>query len=105
MINYAYKEIYGVKNVSLYYIFNKGLYKKIRYLYIIFGIKFLKKVSGFNKFMIANKKIDIFNKKKKIYYQDCNGNKCNKDIMSLYNESINKSLEYIDKVNSYLHEE
>ncbi len=89
MINYAYKKTYDTNNVSLYYKFNLFLYKKIKYLYKIFKINTLKKYSGFNEFKDNNRSIDLLN------YGVVN-------LESLYNESVNKALEYIDEINKYL---
>lgn len=102
MIDYAYLVTYNTKHVSWYYIFNKGLYKKIRYLYKIFGINLLKKISGFNKFMEVNKNVDIVNDNHKISYKNYLGYECNDDLMMLYDKCISRSLKYINKVNKYM---
>lgn len=85
MINYTYLKTYGVDNVSKYYKFNIWLYKKIKYLYKVFGINLLKKYSGFNKFMNDNKNINLIS-----------------NLDELYDESLNKTINYIKKVNKYL---
>lgn len=88
MIDYVYIETYGVKYVSFSYFLTKLMYSKIRWLFLIFGKKILKKISGFNKYMNVNKGIDIVNEKKGIEYNNYLGNKCNDSFMELYNESI-----------------
>ncbi len=90
MIDYAYKKTYSVNNISRYYKFNIWLYKKIKYLYKIFGIDLLKKYSGFNKFINDNKNIDLFD---------------NKSLDVLYKKSIKKSINYINKIDKYLNKE
>lgn len=87
MVDYAYKETYGVNNVSNYYKLNIWLYKKIKYLYKIVGIKLLKKYSGFNNFIKDNKNIDLFD---------------NKNIDVLYEKSVKKAVNYINSINKYL---
>ncbi len=89
MINYAYKKTYDTKNVSLYYKFNLFLYKKIKYLYKIFKLDTLKKHSGYNEFRDNNRSIDLLN------YGVIN-------LDSLYDESVNKALEYIEEIDKYL---
>lgn len=102
MLDYVYYETYCTKNVSNYYKFNIFLYKKIKYLYKLFSINFLKKISGFNKFIRSNKNIDIFNEKKEIYFDNYLGEVVNQNIIDLYNESIELTCIYIDYINKYL---
>lgn len=104
MINYAYEKTYNTLNISKYYKFNIWLYKKIKYLYKIFGISLLKKISGFNKFMEENKDIDLFNAKNKIVYRDYCDKECKKNLDELYNESIKIAVKYINKIDRYLKE-
>ena len=102
MIDYVYYETYNCKNVNKYYKFNIFLYKKIRYLYKIFSINMLKKISGFNKFIMNNKGIDIFNNDGKIYYKDYLGYEDNRSVIELYNECVEMAIIYIGYVNRYL---
>lgn len=88
LIDYVYKETYGVKYVSFSYFITKILYSKIRWLYILFGKSLLKKVSCFNKYMDLNKELDILNSKEQIEYKNYLGNTCYDSFMKLYEESI-----------------
>ena len=85
MLDTVYLNIYGNKRISLYYKFNLWLYKKIKYLYRILGINFLKKVSGYNKFRDNNKNIDL-----------------NTDIIKEYNNAVNEAYKYILKIDEKL---
>lgn len=102
MIDYVYYETYGVKRVSLFYRFNIFLYSKIRFLYKIFGIRVLRKICGFDKFILDNITIDLINNKRLIKYKDYIGKECDDDMLSLYNKSISEAIVYIDKVNNKL---
>lgn len=102
MIDYVYDKTYNCKNVSKYYKFNIFLYKKIRYLYKIFSVSMLKRISGFNKFINDNKDIDIFNNDSRIYYKDYLGYENNDSVIELYDESIEMAIIYINYVNKYL---
>ena len=102
IIDYVYDRTYNCKHVSRYYRFNIFLYKKIRYLYKIFGINLLKKLSGFNKFINVNKNIDIFNRDNKIFYNNYLGYNENSSVIDLYNESVLLACEYIKNINKYL---
>lgn len=102
MIDYVYDKTYNCKNVSRYYKFNIFLYKKIRYLYKIFSVSMLKRISGFNKFINDNKDIDIFNNDSRIYYKDYLGYENNDSVIELYDESIEMAIIYIGYVNKYL---
>jgi len=84
MINYTYYQTYNINNLSIYYRFNIFLYKKIKYLYKIIGIKQLKQISGFNKFI--NKNINIFK------HND-------KEISKIYDNIINETINYINNIN------
>ena len=59
LIDYVYNKTYGCKHVSRYYKFNVWLYRKIKYLYKIFGFKFLKSIVGMNKFLKKNSNVDF----------------------------------------------
>ena len=102
MIDYVYNETYKTSHVSYYYIFNKMLYKKSRYIYKIFSINFLKRVTGYDRFINNNSNIDILNLDHHIEYKDFLGFHCNDDLMTLYDDSVINALLYIDNVNNYL---
>lgn len=102
MLDYVYVKMYNCKRVSLYYKFNLWLYRKIRYLYKIFGTNLLKKISKFNKFMDDNKNIDLLNSDRLIKYKLVDGKECNKDLITLYDDSVNIACEYIATINKYL---
>ena len=104
MINYVYFETYNCKNVSFYYKFNIWLYKKIKYLYSIFSFNFLKKVFGMNKFLNNNRDVDLLNNKKKYSYKLRDGKESNGNIDFVYKNSVNKAINYINKVNLYMKE-
>lgn len=99
MIDYVYGVTYQCKHVSKYYKFNLFLYSKIRFLYKVFGIKLLKKMVKFDKFMKCNKKIDLLNGNRKISYKLDEDKECNYCLEELYNICIEKTILYIDKVN------
>ena len=88
MIDCVYEKTYGVKYVSFSYFFTKLLYSKIRWLFILFGKKLLKKFSRFNKYMEVNIGLDIMNDNKDIEYNNYLNNTCNNSFMELYDESI-----------------
>ena len=102
LIDYVYDMTYNCRHVSRYYRFNLFLYKKIKYLYKVFGINLLKKFSGFNKFLDNNKKVDVFNNDNKIFYNNYLGYRENNSIIDLYNESVILANLYIENVNKYL---
>ena len=97
MINYVYDKTYGIKYVAFSYFITKIMYSKIRWLFIIFGKKLLRKISSFNRYISSNKDLDVLNNNKNIYYKDYLGNKCNDCFMELYDKSIELS---IKKINS-----
>lgn len=105
MIDYVYEKTYDTKDVSKYYKFNIWLYKKIKYLYRMFGIGLLKKFSGFNKFIKDNKNVDLFNNKNLITYKSYLRKEDNKSLDELYDESVNRAIKYINKINKYLKED
>lgn len=74
------------------------LYSKIRFLFRLFGIRILKRISFFNKYISINNDIDIVNNDKKISYNNYLGNKCNNSFIELYNESILLSLNRINNL-------
>ena len=102
MLDYSYEKTYNTKHVSRYYKFNIWLYKKIRILYAVFGIPLLKKVSGFNKFMLVNKSIDLFNHNHKVKFKDINKKDSTEDYDTLYKKSIDKALKDIKEINKLL---
>ena len=102
MVDYIYKEIYDCDNVSSYYKFNIGLYKKIRILYKTFGFNLVRKVSGINKFLKQNSKVDLLNNENNITYIDAFKKECNDSLDTLYEKSINWAIDYINEVNEYL---
>ena len=96
MINYVYNKTYGVKYVSASYFITKIMYSKIRWLFIIFGKKFLMKISCFNKYKSVNKDLDIVNSNKNICYKDYLGYECNDSFIGLYDKSVKLA---IDRIN------
>lgn len=96
MIDYIYSETYGVKYVSFSYFLTKLMYSKIRWLFLIFGKKILRKISYFDKYVRVNKNLDITNEKGLIKYNNYLGNSCNNCFMELYNESIKLSINRIN---------
>ena len=101
IIDYAYFSTYGVGHISRYYKFNIWLYRKIKYLYKMFSLDFLKKVSGFNKF-ILNNKIDICNNNHHIKYYDCQNNLVCSGLSEVYDESIDRSIKKIKEIDKIL---
>lgn len=97
MIDYVYNKTYGIKYLSISYYFTKIMYSNIKWLFIIFGKRLLRKISGFDKYISINKGIDIVNGDKSIYYKDYLGNEINDSFIDLYNKSIELS---IDRINS-----
>ena len=104
MINYVYEKTYNTPNVSRYYKINLFIYKKIKYLYNLFSLKRLKKISAFDEFMKDNKDIDLFNNNRSIDYKDYRGKKSNNNLDSVYQESIDRAVSYINKINKYMEE-
>ena len=102
MLDYAYQVTYDTRHISRYYAFNLWLYRKVRYLYKIFGYNLLRKISHINKFLDNNKQIDLFNNKHQISYKSCGGEMCQKDLLSLYKLSIDRTLKYIEDIDKYL---
>ena len=96
MINYVYNKTYGIKYLSVSYYITKIMYSNIKWLFIIFGKRLLRKISSFDKYIIINKDIDIVNDKKDIYYKDYLGNLVNDSFIDLYNKSIELSIERIN---------
>ena len=97
MIDYVYNKTYGIKYLSISYYFTKIMYSNVRLLFIIFGKKVLRKISGFDRYISINKDIDIVNENKNIYYKDYLSNEVNYSFMDLYNKSVELS---IDRINS-----
>lgn len=92
MIEYVYRETYGVKYVSFSYLITKLLYSKIRWLFIVFGKNNLIKMSSFDKYMDLNRNLDIVNDRVKIKYKNYAGEICDNKFIDLYEESISLSL-------------
>ena len=102
MINTVYLETYDTRNMSLYYRFNIFLYKKVKYLYKIFSLKSLMKLSGFNSFKKDNVNIDLLNNNGSIEYKDYNNKTSCDSLDELYNKSIDVALKRIDDINKYM---
>ena len=98
MIDYVYDKTYGVKYLSISYYFSKIMYSKVKWLFIIFGKRLLRKISGFDKYISINKDIDIVNNDKSIYYKDYLGNRVNDSFIDLYNKSIELSIKRINRL-------
>ena len=96
MIDYVYMETYGVKYVSFSYFLTKVIYSKVKWLFILFGKEFLKRLSYFNKYISVNKGLDIINEKREIFYKDYLGNECNNSFMELYDESVRVAIKRIN---------
>ena len=96
MIDYIYNKTYGIKYLSISYYITKIMYSKVKWLFIIFGKKILRKISGFDKYIRINKNIDIVNSDKSIYYKDYLGKEINDSFMELYDKSIELSIERIN---------
>lgn len=97
MIDYVYNNTYGIKYLSVSYYITKIMYSNIKWLFIIFGKRLLRKISSFDKYISINKDIDIVNSNKSVYYKDYLGNEINDSFIDLYNKSIELS---IDRINS-----
>ena len=102
ILDYAYERTYGHKHISRYYKLNIFMYKKIRYIYKIFGLTLVKKVLGVSKFLEVNKDIDLLNKNNKIKYRNINNKEESKDFETLYKESIEKAIKDIKEANKLL---
>ena len=74
----------------------------IRYLYKILGIKLLIKLSGFDKFSVNNKDIDLVNSDRNINYIDYFGNNSDRELIYIYDKCVDEAIKYIDRVNKYL---
>lgn len=92
MIDYVYKETYGVRWVSFSYYLSIVLYSKIRWLFKIFGKKILMGICSFDRYIYLNNNLDIINYDKKIRYKNYLGNDCNDSFMELYNKSIEMAI-------------
>ena len=102
MINEVYSKTYSCDNVSRYYKFNLFLYKKIKLIYKITTFNFLKKVSGMNKFLKTNKKIDLLNNNHETRYLNERNKETNDSLDSLYEKSVNIAIKHIKEINEYL---
>ena len=98
MIDYVYDKTYDIKYLSISYYFTKIMYSKVRLLFIIFGKKLLRKISGFDRYINVNKDIDFVNEEKNIYYKDYRGNLVNDSFMELYDKSIVLAIERINQL-------
>lgn len=103
LIDYVYKKTYNCDNVSKYYKLNLSLYKKIKYIYKLSTFNFLKSISGMNKFLKNNDKIDLINDNRKICYNDIKKNNSNYSLIELYDLSVNRALNDIKHYNDYLY--
>jgi len=92
MIDYVYYKTYGVKYVSFSYFLSIFLYSKIRWLFILFGKKVLRRFSKFDEYMKVNIDLDIVNSKKKIKYNNYFGEECFDSFMNLYNKSVDVTI-------------
>ena len=101
ILDYAYEKNYNEKHLSRYYKFNIFLYKKIKYLYIIPGIKLYRKITGFTKFLKLNKSIDLLNNNHETTFK-IDGKERNDSLKDLYDKSIEKALKDIEKINKKL---
>lgn len=102
MIDYTYNITYHTKHIASYYRFNLALYRKIRYLYLIFGYRCLKRISHIDNFILNNKNIDLLNSNHQISYKDYTGKISNDDLVTTYNKSIERTIDYIKEINKYL---
>ena len=66
------------------------------------GTKIIYKVLKLNKFLNTNKDIDLLNHNHKIKYKDIKGKECIKDFDTLYEDSVQKALDDIKKINKLL---
>ena len=103
LINDAYYKVYDTKNLSFYYKLNLMLYKQIKYLYILFSLNTLKRFSGFNKFISNNENVDLLNNDRSIEYLDYENNKCNDNLDTLYDESVDLAVNNINDINKKLY--
>ncbi len=102
MIDYVYQKTYNAKHISRYYAFNLWLYRKEKYLYLIFGYPLLRKMVHIDNFLTINKSIDLVNAKELITYKDYQKDMCKQDLLGLYKLSIDRALKYIADINQYL---
>ena len=99
MIDYTYDMTYHTCNVSKYYRFNLLLYKILRRIYLLFNINFIERISGLKRFLIVNKDIDLYNNNHIIKYNGYLKKECDSSLDELYNESIDRAIKYINKIN------
>ena len=98
MIDYVYNKTYGIKYLSISYYFTKIMYSNVKWLFIIFGKRILRKISSFDKYISINEDIDIVNNDKNIYYKDYLGKEINDSFIDLYNKSIELSIDRINRL-------
>ena len=103
LLNETYKRTYNFEHITFYYRFNIWLYKKIKYLYLLFPFSLLKKVVGMNSFLNRNKSINLINEDNKIEFKGYDKKMCKKDLNYLYDLSIKRSIDFINEVNDYLY--
>lgn len=104
LIDSVYLKTYECDNVSKYYKFNIWLYRKIKYLYKICSFNFLKNISGMKKFLFTNSDINLLNNDNKITYKDYLKKDSNSNLDTVYDDSVNRAIQYINKINDYLKE-
>ena len=98
MLDYSYDKTYNIKHLSRYYKLNIFLYKKIRYLYMIFNIKTIQNLTGYTNFININKNIDLLNNNNEIEYRNINNETRKDSFNNLYEESIRIALKEIEKI-------
>lgn len=98
MIDYVYYKTYGVKYLSISYFFTKIMYSNVKWLFIIFRKRILRKISGFDRYISINKDIDIVNSDESIHYKDYLGNEIDYSFMELYDKSVDLSVERINQL-------
>ena len=86
LLDTVYEETYNVKHVSLNYCLNLYIYRRVKLLYKLFGIRLLKILSGYNKFIKRNKDID--------FKED--------ELNELYDKSVLEATIYINKISKLL---
>ena len=102
MLDYVYLKTYHTKNVSKYYIFNLFLYRILRRIYLLFGDNFINNISGLNSFIKRNNRIKLDNSDNTIKYKDYKRTNTSNSLIDCYNESITRTIKYIDSVNKEL---
>lgn len=88
LLDTVYEQTYNTKNLSFYYSLNLYIYRRVKLLYKIFGLKLLKIFSGYNKFLKRNNDID--------FKED--------ELNKLYDQSVEEAIIYINKINKILYD-